>query len=265
MGYKVKLETFEGPFDLLVYLIESARMSIYDIRVSEITEQYIEYLDQMQQMDVAVSSEFMVLAAELIELKSKMLLPRKPVEKGAPAEEDPRADLVARILEYKKYKYIAQGLAEREERARLIGEKPQEDISVYLQDPDEILVTDMDKFVNAFNAFLNRKKKLEEIRTRYERIEREKYTAEQRAAFITDLFRKDPDRRINFTDTLIGEKDNYDRAVSFSTMLDMIRHGRLTAEQKSLFADIYLQATGHTFDESGGEETPGSDTGERTE
>ena len=74
MAYKVKLQAFEGPFDLLVYLIENARMSIYDIRVSEITAQYIAYIEEMQRMDVTVSSEFMVLAAELIELKSRMLL-----------------------------------------------------------------------------------------------------------------------------------------------------------------------------------------------
>ena len=76
MGYKVKLQAFEGPFDLLVYLIENARMNIYDIRVSEITAQYLDYIEQMQQMDVTVSSEFMVLAAELIELKSRMLMLR---------------------------------------------------------------------------------------------------------------------------------------------------------------------------------------------
>ena len=100
MGYKVKLQAFEGPFDLLVYLIESARMDIYDIRVSEITAQYLEYIGNMQQMDVAVSSEFMVLAAELIELKSRMLLPRQPVEEGGTEPEDPRSELVARLLEY---------------------------------------------------------------------------------------------------------------------------------------------------------------------
>ena len=76
MGYKVKIEAFEGPFDLLVYLIESARMDIYDIKVSEITEQYMQYLSMMQELEVNLASEFMVLAAQLIEIKSKMLLPR---------------------------------------------------------------------------------------------------------------------------------------------------------------------------------------------
>lgn len=241
MGYKVKLRAFEGPFDLLVYLIESARMSIYDIRVSEITAQYLEYIDRMQQLDVGVSSEFMVLAAELIELKSKMLLPRIQTEEGEPVEEDPRKDLVARILEYKKYKNISGFLADRETQAARIFEKPQEDISAYLASPDEYLVMGMDQFVTAFNAFLLRKKKVEEIRTRYERVQREKVTAEARMAFIESILGKAPTRRVNFRETM-QNGDRYDMALSFSSMLEMIRQQKLTAEQKALFADIYLQA-----------------------
>ena len=103
MSYRVKLNIFEGPFDLLVYLIEHARMSIYDIRVSEITTQYMAYIEQMQEADINPASEFMVLAAELLELKSKMLLPRKPVEEDSGAGyEDPRTELVEKLKEYKK-------------------------------------------------------------------------------------------------------------------------------------------------------------------
>ena len=243
MAYKVKLQAFEGPFDLLVYLIENARMSIYDIRVSEITAQYIDYIEQMQMLDVNVSSEFMVLAAELIELKSKMLLPRQvDPSTGDFVEEDPRADLVGRILEYKKYKHISEYLGEAEQRAFRVREKPQEDLSEYLQDPEEYLVLDMDKFMSAFDAFLTRKKKLEEIRTRYERIQRERYTQEQRIDCIKGRFEKDPNKKVNFKDTLGGDKDSYDVVVSFASMLEMIRKKKLTAEQRALFADIYLKA-----------------------
>ena len=249
MSYKVRLRSFEGPFDLLVYLIENARMSIYDIRVSEITSQYIEYIEQLQQMDVQVSSEFMVLAAELIELKSKMLLPRSVDEFGEPVDEDPRDALVERILEYKKYKMLSGYLAEQEKEARFVREKPQEDISEFLEDPDEYLVLDMDKFVTAFDAFLRRKKKLEEIRNRYERIEREKYSQEQRMSFIRTLFEKDPHKTVNFRDTLGGDGDNYDLAVSFSSMLEMVRKQRITADQRALFGDIYLKAGQQLFAE----------------
>lgn len=120
MAYKVKLNTFEGPFDLLVYLIENARMNIYDIQVSEITAQYIDYIEKMQRLDVNVSSEFMVLAAELIELKSKMLLPRAPVDEDGTVDEDPRSGLVQKLLEYKRFKAISKMLSERETEGRMI-------------------------------------------------------------------------------------------------------------------------------------------------
>lgn len=240
MGYKVKLPLFEGPFDLLVYLIENARMNIYDIRVSEITAQYLDYIEQMQQMDVTVSSEFMVLAAELIELKSRMLLPRSNPETGEVVAEDPRTELVARILEYKTFKTLSGYLAEREEHGFMVREKPQEDISQYLESPDEYLSLEMDQFVQAFNAFLLRKKRVSEIRSRYERIEREKVTAEARIAFIESLLRQQHGNSLNFKET-VKEGDRYDTALSFSSMLEMIRQKKLTAEQKALFADIYLK------------------------
>ena len=107
MGYRVKLDVFEGPFDLMVYLIEHAQMSIYDIRISEITDQYMEYVGSMQEADVNVYSEFMVLAAALLEIKSKMLLPRSvPENDSGEVPEDPRTELVAKLVEYQRFKTI---------------------------------------------------------------------------------------------------------------------------------------------------------------
>ena len=97
MSYKVKLPLFEGPFDLLVYLIENARMSIYEIRISEITEQYLAYMREMESMDIALSTEFMVLAATLIDIKSRMILPRNQEGPEDEFPEDPRSELVERI------------------------------------------------------------------------------------------------------------------------------------------------------------------------
>jgi segregation and condensation protein A len=249
MSYKVKLQAFEGPFDLLVYLIESAKMSIYDIQVSEITAQYIEYVEQMQEMDVDLSSDFMVLAAELIELKSKMLLPRHAGDDETVRDEDPRDELVARILEYKKYKAISAFLKDQEDGSRRKREKPQEDISKYLDNPDEILSMDMAQFVKAFDAFLRRKRKLEEIQQKYRRIERERITTEARMDFIKSLFREDSSRTVNFKDTLQFTDDRYDKAVSFSSMLEMINQDKLTAEQRALFADILIRAGENLFRE----------------
>ena len=163
MSYRVKLNVFEGPFDLLVYLIEHARMNIYDIKISEITNQYIEYVNRMRDADINVSAEFMVLAASLLEIKSKMLLPR--------LAEDPRTELVQKLLEYKKYKSVSEMLESRREACAASLAKPQEDISVYTGEPDVYLSLDVDKFKSAFEAFLVRKKRIEEIREHHKRSE----------------------------------------------------------------------------------------------
>lgn len=267
MAYKVKLNTFEGPFDLLVYLIENARMNIYDIQVSEITAQYIDYIEKLQRLDVNVSSEFMVLAAELIELKSKMLLPRGPVDDNETVEEDPRSGLVQKLLEYKRFKAISKMLSERETEGRRIYEKPQEDISEYTNNPDETLLLSMPQFVAAFNAFIERKKKVQQIHQHYQRVERQKVSAEHRKDFIRALFAMnrtgaaddpvslkdsdweiDTERVVPFDDMVPDKNDHYDVALSFTSVLEMIRQRRVTADQASLFAEIYVKATEHLND-----------------
>ena len=156
MGYKVKLNVFEGPFDLLVYLIEHAQMSIYDIEISEITSQYLSYMEEMKRLDVPLASEFLVLAAALIEIKSKMFLPRT-APGGEEAEfEDPRSELVEKLLEYKRFKLLAEMLRKQEESGLRTMEKPQEDLSVYTGEPDEYLKLDLRQFVAAFDLFLRK-------------------------------------------------------------------------------------------------------------
>lgn len=242
MSYKVVTNIFEGPFDLLVYLIESARMSIYDIEVSSITAQYLDYIEEMQHLDVSVSSDFIVLAAELIQLKSKMLLPKFQGDGEAAAEEDPRRDLVEKLAEYKRFKDISAMLAEREERGLLVHEKPREDISQYTEDPDEYLSLDIGQFVSAFHLFLQKKRKVEEIKERYERIERQKRNAETKANFIMSLFREDPAKAVSFKELVEDPSDKYDIALSFSSVLEMVRQGSLLADQKTLFGEIVVKA-----------------------
>ena len=170
MSYKVKLQSFEGPFDLLVYLIENAEMSIYDIEISQITSQYLEYIKAMEEMDIAVSTEFMVLASSLIEIKSKTKLPRVSTGVDGVVEEDPRDELVSRILEYKRFKKAAEVLKEQEELSENIFFKPQEDLSEYINNPDEYLSLDLKQFANAFTAFIDKKQRVEAVRKHYTRI-----------------------------------------------------------------------------------------------
>ena len=236
MSYKVKLDVFEGPFDLLVYLIETAEMSVYDIRIAEITEKYLDALREMERQDVAVTGDFMVLAATLIEIKSRMLLPNAAPD-GEDAE-DPRSELVQKLLEYKKAKAEAALLTEQEELARRIYKKPQEDLSVYTKEPDEILNLDLPAFVKAFELFLQKKKRIEEMHTRYVRVERERMTLEARIEQIKTYFREG--RPVRFFELLGGKKTRSNAVLTFLSILELVRQKSVTAKQRANFGEITL-------------------------
>ena len=114
MTYKVKLEVFEGPLDLLLFLIKKEEVDIYDIPIAKITDQYLEYLELMQLLDLSIAGEFLVMAATLMHIKSKLLLPPDETEPESEEEQDPRAELVKRLLEYKKFKEAAAELSQKE-------------------------------------------------------------------------------------------------------------------------------------------------------
>src|SRR5512136_2432208 len=118
MAYKVKLESFEGPLDLLLFLIKKNEVDIYNIPVATITQQYLEYLEIIQLLDLESASDFIFMAATLMRIKAQMLLPKPSIDEEDEAVEDPRRELVYRLLEYKRFKDAAMGLAEKEDQAR---------------------------------------------------------------------------------------------------------------------------------------------------
>lgn len=257
MSYKVKLETFEGPFDLLVYLIENAQMSIYDIQISQITGQYMAYMETMRAMDFNLSTEFMVLAATLIDIKSKMILPRTTVEGETILEEDPRSELVERLLEYKRFKIGAEILRKKEEDMSMVFEKPQEDISAYLEAPDEYLRLDIKQFAAAFDLFLRKKKKEEDVRTHYTHMEREKATIESRMQYIRKRFKSAFDRgikKLNLKELIPDKKNRYDVVVTFVSVLQMMRDKYLDAQQKRIYGDITVMPGTREMEENKADE-----------
>ena len=240
--YKVKLQSFEGPFDLLVYLIENAEMSIYDIKISEITTQYLAYIKAMEELDVALAAEFMVLASSLIEIKSKMILPRMTEDGQALVEEDPRTELVARLVEYKQFKQIAELLEQREERGFNIFEKPQEDISHYLDNPDEYLSLGLKDFASAFSLFIQKKQRVEAVRKHYTRIERERASMEKRISSILKTVRMKIGQVFSFKDFIQDKKDRYDVVVTFMSLLEMAKARAVKVEQRATYGDIEVSA-----------------------
>ena len=268
MSYKVRLPVFEGPFDLLVYLIENARMSIYDIRISEITGQYLEYIQTMRELNVNVASEFMVLAAELLRIKSKMMLPGVQDAGGNVVEEDPRSDLVRRLVEYRKCRAAAGKLAEAENVMEDVFTKPQEDISAFRDNPEEYLRLDIQEFARAFRQFLHRKRRLERVRRHYSVLRRDRETQENRMRYIRELFLPANTGRAvtrrNFAELVPDGGSRRDVIVSFLSVLQMTRDHYLDVEQKSLYGEIFVMNGGRslehfvpraeTFGEEGGEE-----------
>ena len=173
----VKLQVFEGPLDLLLHLIDKNKVNIYDIPIVEITNQYMEYMKAMDKADLDLVSDFLVMAATLLDIKSRMLLPAEVNEDGE--EEDPRQELVERLLEYKMYKYMAGELKDRQVDAERLFFKPEtipEEVAKYRPpvDLDELLsdVT-LVKLNRVFQAVLKRQEdKIDPVRSRFGRIER---------------------------------------------------------------------------------------------
>ncbi|WP_183251348.1 segregation/condensation protein A [Anoxybacteroides tepidamans] len=240
--YKVKIEVFEGPLDLLLHLINRYEIDIYNIPVAEITEQYMAYIHAMQELQLDIASEYLVMAATLLAIKSKMLLPKHEEElldeEVGDLEEDPREELMQRLLEYKKYKEAAHELKKREEERALLFTKPPSDLSVYASEieaekqPLDVTVYDM---LVAFSKLLRRKKLQKPLRTK---VARQEIPIERRMEEILSELRK-AKRRKNFFD-LFPYYDREHIVVTFLAILELMKKNLIIIEQERNFADIFV-------------------------
>ena len=194
MDLSVKLEVFEGPLDLLLHLLEKNKVSIYDIPIVEITDQYLDYIRQMQRQDLNVMSEFMVMAATLLDIKARWLLPKEEDEEGE--EEDPRAELVEQLLQYKMYRYMAMELKDRQlEADRLMYKAPTipDEVREYEIPPDLDELTrglDLKILRGIFESVMKRQEdKVDPIRSRFGKIEKEEISLEEKMASMDGFLR----------------------------------------------------------------------------
>ena len=195
MGIPVKLQVFEGPLDLLLHLIDKNKIDIYDIPIVEITNQYMEYIKAMEKEDLNVMSEFLVMAATLLDIKCKMLLPKEVNEDGE--EEDPRQELVEQLLEYKMYKYMSYELKDRElESERVMYKTPTipQEVMEYEQpvNLDELLGNlTLQKLNHIFKDVMKRQvDKIDPVRSKFGKIEKEEVTVSDKLVFVTDYARE---------------------------------------------------------------------------
>lgn len=230
-----KINEFEGPLDLLLHLIKESKMNIMDIEIEKITEQYINYLNLQEKMNLEVASEYLVMASELIELKSKMLLPNPKNDEGE--EEDPREELVNRLLEYQAYKEITKVLHDKENLRREIYTKSPENIRNYVEENVSIAsdVT-LDDLVDAFKKFLERKKDNKPLQTK---ITVNEITVSSRRYEIRNILKQK--RKISFFELFPIVSKEYVIA-TFLAVLEMAKNKELTISQNDTFDDIICEA-----------------------
>jgi len=242
-GYTIKLPEFEGPLDLLLYLIKKEEIDIYNIPIASITQQYLEYIDLMQELDLEVAGEFILMAATLIQIKVRMLLPKHEMEEEEGEEEDPRAELVRQILEYKRFKEVAESLQEFELRQRRLFERPNSDWErQHFRDEkvdDAELLKDVSMFdlLTAFKYVLEHMPKI----TTHE-VTAGGATIEERVEYLRELMQKN--ERVMFRDLMAEIRERVTLIVTFLAMLELIRTHQIVVKQNKTFGEIWILKTG---------------------
>ena len=241
----VKLDVFEGPLDLLLHLIEKNKFNIFDIPIVEITRQYLEYLDSMEEENMDVMSEFLVMAATLISIKSKMLLPKE--EEETEDDEDPRAELVKSLIEYKMYKYASAELKDMSiDASNAFFKKetiPKEVKEVKEEiDPKELLsdIT-MKQMSDIFHALLKREvDRVDPVRSKFGTITRDEIRLEDKMVEIRNEIKGL--KSINFRTLLGSRRGKINLIVSFLAILELMKTGVLVIRQEEMFGDIIIDS-----------------------
>jgi segregation and condensation protein A len=231
--YKVKLEIFEGPLDLLLYLIKKDEVDIHDIRIERITKQYLEYMDVFTMLDLEVAGDFVVMAANLIYIKSRSLLPKdqRPPEETA-EEDDPRWELVRQLIEYKKFKDAAGHLQQRETaQENLFSRVPEKPEFAAERPISEVSIFDL---INAFQNVLKRLNKAEDLREIFE----ENFTVSDKIDLIMKITASGV--ALQFSELFAGAASRTEVVVTFLALLELIRLKQLRVAQSEEFGEIEI-------------------------
>jgi len=258
MAIPVKLEVFEGPLDLLLHLIDKNKIDIYDIPIVEITEQYLDYIRQMETEDMNVMSEFLVMAATLIDIKCRMLLPNKTDEEGE-EEEDPRAELVQKLLEYKMCKYMSLELKDRQvDAARNLYREQRLPPEVAAWRPPinyKELMGDLtlSRLHEIFKSVMRRQEdKIDPIRSKYGNIEKDEIDIDAKTLYVEAYAREH--KQFGFRQLLKKQAGKMEVVVTFLVILELMKTGKIMVSQEAIFGDIsilWIPKESDLFSESG--------------
>ena len=236
MGYKIKLDIFEGPLDLLLYLVKRDQLNIYDIPIAQVTEQYLAYLELMRLLDLDIAGEFLVMSATLMQIKSRMLLPRDETIKQQEEESDPREELVQRLLEYQRFKQVASELRQKEQKQQEQFRRPGGAMTPDNLDssPEVYFETSIFDLINAFTQAL----KEEVPRELFYEVIKDEFTIEQKVHDILHLLL---DQEVLILNQLFSQAKNRLEIVAiFLAVLELIRVKEIIVRQKRVFAEIEI-------------------------
>ncbi|MCD8149624.1 MAG: segregation/condensation protein A [Clostridiales bacterium] len=246
MDLSVKLEVFEGPLDLLLHLLDKNKVSIYDIPIVEITDQYLEYIREMQRQDLNIMSEFMVMAATLLDIKARWLLPKEESEDEE--EEDPRAELVEQLLQYKMYKYMSMELKGRQmDAAMQLFRAPDlpDAVREYEEPVDLEKLTeglDLSALHRIFRSVMSRQaEKVDPIRSKFGKIEKEQISVEDKLSYLERFLKTH--QSCSFRELLERQNSRIEVVVTFLAVLELMKMGEITAQQDEIFGEIEIVRT----------------------
>ena len=232
MEYNIALPEFEGPLDLLLHLIKQDNISIFDISIDKITKQYLDYIHKMEELNLNIASEYLVMASDLLQIKSKTLLPRKEDD---PEEDDPREELINRLINYQNYKDSIEKLRTYESLRKEVYTKEPSLEEYKNEEPDNNLNISLDDLVNALSKFLQDKERAKPLATK---ITNKEYSVGKRSTEIRDVLRIK--KKVNFVD-LFDELSKDYIVVTFLAILDMSKRQELSITQDNNFENIILE------------------------
>ena len=232
MHYEVKINEFEGTLDLLLHLIKKSNIDIYDISLEEITNQYMDYIHEMEELNLDIASEYLVMASDLLEYKSRSLLPKKEEEKD---EEDPKEELIKKLVDYKKYKEITETFKELENVRSEVYTKIPSDISEYEEKVNNVGELSMEDLLNAFKKFMDRKKFEKPLNTK---ITTKELSVSDRIIKIRELLK---DKKELSFESLFDRYDKDYIVVTFLSVLEMSKNSEIKIIQENNFDNIIIK------------------------
>ena len=236
MNYEITIDGFDGPLDLLLHLIKKSNINITDININDVTKQYLDYINKMEELNLDIASEYLVMAAELLEIKSNSLLPKPEVSEED--EEDPREKLIKRLLEYEQYKKVTEDFKEFESKRQEVYTREPDSLDEYKNDEKIDYGVNLDDLIEAFKKFISEKENDKPLNTK---ITNKEYSITKRCYEIKTILKKK--KKVNFTE-LFEEYNKEYIVVTFLSILSMARNGELTIEQESNFNNIIIKEKG---------------------